>query len=40
MRSFITACVAAVALATIGALALNSYQEPVAEAFATVSVRV
>jgi len=40
MRSFITACVAAVVIAAIGALALNSFQEPVAAAFATEAVRV
>ena len=40
MRSFITACVAAVVIAAIGALALNSVQEPVAAAFATDAARV
>jgi hypothetical protein len=40
MRSFIVACVVAAALATAGAFILNSFQEPVAQAFATSSVRV
>jgi hypothetical protein len=40
MRSFIFACVAAVAIATIGALGLNFFQEPVDVAFATVGARV
>jgi hypothetical protein len=39
MSSFITACIAVVAIATVGALFLNSIQEPVGVAFATVSVR-
>ena len=33
MRSFMAACVAAVAIAAIAATILNSYQEPVAAAF-------
>jgi len=40
MRSFVIACVAAVVIAAIGAFALNSFQQPVAAAFATESVRV
>jgi hypothetical protein len=40
MRSFIIACVVVVAFAAIGAFALDSFQEPVATAFATESVRV
>jgi hypothetical protein len=40
MRTFIFACVAAVVIATIGAVALNFFQEPVNVAFATVGVRV
>jgi len=40
MRSFIIACVAAVVIAAIGAIALNSIQEPVSVAFATGSVRL
>ncbi len=40
MRSFIAACVAAVVIAAIGAIVLNHFQEPVAVAFATQSVRL
>ena len=40
MRSFIIACVAAVIVATIGAIALNSVQEPVSVAFSTEAVRL
>jgi hypothetical protein len=40
MRSFIAACVAAAAIAVIGALALNAAQEPAAVAFSTESVRL
>jgi hypothetical protein len=40
MRSFIIACVAAVIVATIGALALNRVQEPVSVAFSTGAVRL
>jgi hypothetical protein len=40
MRSFIIACVAAVVFAAIGAVALNSFQEPVGVAFATQGVRL
>jgi hypothetical protein len=40
MRSFILACVAAVAIATLGAFALNSFQQSAAVAFTTESVRV
>ena len=40
MRSFICACVAAIAIAAIGAAVLNVYQEPVKQAFATESVRI
>jgi hypothetical protein len=40
MRSFIVACVAAVVIAAIGAVALNSFQEPVDVAFATKGVRL
>ena len=39
MRSFIAACIAAVLLAAVGALALNSVQEPVSVAFTTQSAR-
>ncbi len=40
MRSFIFACVAAVVIAGIGAVALNCFQEPVSTAFATQEVRL
>jgi hypothetical protein len=40
MRSFILACLAAVAIAIIGAFALNSFQKSVSVAFTTESVRV
>jgi len=40
MRSFIIACVAAVIVAAIGAIALNAVQEPVAVAFSTGGVRL
>jgi hypothetical protein len=40
MRSFIVACVAAVALAAIGAVALSYIQEPADTAFSTDSVRL
>jgi hypothetical protein len=40
MRSLIAACITALAIAVIGALALNLYQKPVATAFATESVRI
>jgi hypothetical protein len=40
MRSFIGACVAAVALAAIGAVALSFLQQPAAVAFSTESVRL
>jgi hypothetical protein len=39
MRSFIVACIAAVAIAAIGAVALNFFQEPVTVAFATEGAR-
>jgi len=40
MRSFLMAFIAAIVIATIGAVALDLVQEPVAVAFATESVRV
>jgi hypothetical protein len=40
MRSFIAACIVAVALAAVGAVVLNHMQEPVSVAFATVGVRL
>ncbi|WLA79893.1 hypothetical protein [Bradyrhizobium elkanii] len=40
MKVFLLACVVAVVVAAIGALALNRVQEPVAQAFATTGVRL
>ena len=40
MRSFFIACVAAIAIAAMGVVILDFFQEPVAVAFATESVRV
>ena len=40
MRSFILACLAAIAIAIGGAFALDSFQEVVSVAFATESARV
>lgn len=40
MRSFLIACAAAIAIAAIGAAILDFFQEPVAVAFVTESVRV
>lgn len=40
MKSFVLACVAAIAVAVIGGVVLNSIQEPVAEAFSTTGVRL
>jgi hypothetical protein len=40
MRSFIVACVAALAIAAIGAIVLNFFQEGADVAFATEGVRL
>ena len=40
MRSFIMACLAAVVVAVIGAMALSYVQEPVSVAFTTQSARI
>jgi hypothetical protein len=40
MKSFVLACIAAIAVAVIGGVVLNSIQEPVAEAFSTTGVRL
>lgn len=40
MRTFIIACIAAVVIAAIAAIILNSIQEPVAVAFSTNEVRL
>jgi len=39
MRSFILACVAAVVIAIIGAVALDALQQPVTVAFSTEGAR-
>jgi hypothetical protein len=40
MRAFIVAVVAAAVIAVVGAVILNVYQKPAAEAFSTESVRI
>jgi hypothetical protein len=40
MRSFVMACIAAIVVAAIGALALSYFQEPVSVAFATEGARI
>lgn len=40
MSSFVVACVAAIVIAIIGAVALDHFQEPAAVAFATTGVRL
>ena len=40
MKTFIVACVAAIIIAVIGGVVLNSIQEPVDKAFSTTSVRL
>jgi hypothetical protein len=40
MKTFLIACVAAVVLAVVGGVLLNSIQEPVDKAFTTSSVRL
>jgi hypothetical protein len=40
MKSFVLACIAAVAIAAVGGIVLNSIQEPAAEAYATTGVRL
>lgn len=40
MKAFIIACVAAVIIAVIGGVVLNSVQEPVDKAFTTTAVRL
>jgi hypothetical protein len=40
MRSFITACIAAIVIAVVAALALNFIQEPVEVAYSTNAVRI
>ena len=40
MSTFVTACIAAIVIAVIGALALNAIQKPAEVAFATTAVRI
>jgi len=40
MKTFIVACLAAIVLAVIGGVVLNSIQEPVDKAFTTTAVRL
>jgi len=40
MKAFVIACVAAVIIAVVGGLVLNSVQEPVDKAFSTGAVRL
>jgi len=40
MKSFILACIAAVAIATVAGFALNTVQKPADEAFSTTGVRL
>ena len=40
MKAFLLACVAAVIIAIIGVVVLNSIQEPVDQAFTTSAVRL
>jgi hypothetical protein len=40
MKSFVLACIAAVAIAAIGGFALNSIQQPTDHAYATTGVRL
>jgi hypothetical protein len=40
MKPFVIACVAAIIIAVIGGLVLDSVQEPVDKAFSTTSVRL
>jgi hypothetical protein len=40
MLSFVTACIAAIVIAVVAAVALDRVQEPVSAAFTTVGVRL
>jgi hypothetical protein len=40
VRIFVTACIAAIVLAVVGAIVLDHLQEPASEAFSTASVRL
>jgi hypothetical protein len=40
MKAFISACIAAIAIAVIGAILLSGIQEPADQAFSTSAVRL
>jgi hypothetical protein len=40
MKAFLLACVATIAIAAIAVAALNTVQQPVAQAFSTTGVRL
>jgi len=40
MKTFIMACIAAIVIAVIGGVVLNSIQEPADKAFSTTGVRL
>lgn len=40
MRAFVAACVVAIAIAAVGAVVLDQYNQPVESAFTTTSVRI
>ena len=40
MKTFIVACAAAVAIAVVGGVVLNGFQQPADTAFSTVGVRL
>ena len=40
MKSFLTACVIAIAIATVAGFVLNSVQEPADQAFSSSAVRL
>ena len=40
MKTFLVACIAALAIAVVGFVALNGIQKPVDQAFTTTSVRL
>jgi hypothetical protein len=40
MKSFVLACIAAIAIAAVAGFALNSVQKPADEAFSTTGVRL
>jgi hypothetical protein len=40
MRSFVIACIAAVVIAAIGAIALDAFQQPASVAFTTEGARL